>query len=94
MLFSENANLSLAQAGAVLIRDARDTRVTWRIRPDLAVIVAGVSRGVIVAERINDIRQVLMLPADENVAGAGVIFDHVCYAIGVVARAGRVYRKA
>jgi hypothetical protein len=77
----------VVQARAVLRGHRSDGVVGVRVGPDDVERAVRVCRGVGVTKGLNDVGQGIVLPADEDVAGAGVAVDGVGNAVLIIAAA-------
>ena len=84
----------VVQTRTTLRSHAHNILVRRRIRPDNIKVIIRVGRRIFVPKSINNIRQSIMFPANQNIAGSIVAFHGVSDAVRVVAVAVRVDREA
>jgi hypothetical protein len=56
-----------------------------RVRPDDIKVIIRISRRILISKRIDDIRQSIVFPANQNVAGSIVVLHSISNAVRVVA---------
>lgn len=81
---------SIIQARAVLGGHARDFVVRVRICPDDVEAVIRIRRRILISKSIDNVRQSIMFPANEDVSGSIVAFHGIGNAVRVIAVAVRV----
>lgn len=84
----------VVQTRTTLRSHAHNILVRRRIRPDNIKVIIRVGRRIFVPKSINNIRQSIMFPANQNIAGSIIAFHGVSDAVRVVAVAVRVDREA
>lgn len=84
----------LIQSGTLLTPDLCDLVIGIRDRPDEIVPMIGILRRFLDSQSLCDIRHPPVAPRNENVPFAVIPLDLLSYALGMVALAGGVDRKA
>ena len=84
----------VVQTRTTLRSHAHNILVRRRIRPDNIKVIVRVSGCILIPKRIDNIRQSIMFPANQNIAGPVVAFHRIGNAVRVVAVAVRVDREA
>lgn len=79
---------------AILVGVVCDIVIGVRIRPDHTEVVAVVIRSILVAERLDNVRQSIVLPADQDVSWSAIALDYTCDTVLIVTLARRVNRQA